>query len=77
MVVMTEGTRVQVSENAYDGDILIPTFKDQTGVVSEVSEGDPRVLYIFFDNPEVNESTDEAPETTWPFYEHELVLLND
>lgn len=69
--------RVRVGDNGYDGDSVITLFKGEVGTVTEVAVGDPFVYYIAFDNPKVNEATDEDPNTTWPFYVGELELVDE
>lgn len=69
--------RVRVVENMYDGDSVLTVFKGEVGTVTDIAVGDPFVYYIAFDNPKVNEVTDEAPDTTWPFYIGEMELISE
>lgn len=64
--------RVRVVENLYDGDTKTPLFQGEVATITEVAVGDPYVYYLAFDNPDVNKFTDEAADTTWPFYVGEL-----
>lgn len=70
--------RVVITENGYDEDQKHPFFKGESGVVTQVVglETTEPVYYIAFDNPRVNKATDEDPDTTWPFYLHELEAAN-